>query len=64
MYGRFMQPKCEDFKKVNQRAVTKSNGMILSETSGTVSVKKCSWAEQALGLRRRLLRDGHYIMCT
>lgn len=39
---------------MNQRAVTKSNGKILSEASGTVSVRKCSWALQGPGLWKML----------
>lgn len=52
------------FKKVNQRAVTRSNGMILTEASGTVSVRKHSWALRGLGLWKMLSGDEHYIMCT
>jgi len=42
---------------VNQGAITKSNGMILNEASGTVSIRKRSWVLQGLGLWKMLSRD-------
>lgn len=38
--------------------------MVLSEASGTVSVRKCSWALKGLGLWKMLSGDEHHIMCT